>query len=53
MPFVPKRTNRYAVVSTKLAANSHVSIKLWHGAHPQTTNRYAVVSAKLATKSHV
>ncbi len=53
MPFVPKRTNRYAVVSTKLAANSHVSIKLWHGAHPQTTNRYAVDNAIKAINSHV
>ena len=53
MPFVPKRTNRYAVVSTKLAANSHVSIKWWHGAHPQTTNRYAVDNAIKAINSHV
>lgn len=53
MPFIPKRTNRYAVVSTKLAANSHVSIKLWHGAHPQTTNRYAVDNAIKAINSHV
>jgi len=35
MAFVPKWTNRYAVVSTKLAANSHVLIKLWHGIRPQ------------------
>ena len=53
MVFVPKWTNRYAVVSTKLAPNSHVSIKLWYGIRPQMINRYAVDNAIKAINSHV
>ena len=46
-------TNRYAVVSTKLAVNSHVSIKLWYGIRPQMINRYVVDNAIKAINSHV
>ena len=53
MAFVPKWTNRYAVVSTKLAPNRHVSIKLWSGVRPQMINRYAIGNAIKAINSHV
>ena len=53
MPFVPKRTNRYAVVSAKQVANSHVSIKLWYGIRPHMINRYAVDHVIKAINSHV